>query len=63
MSNEELLELIKVLARHIKLLEENIEKIYDAFSTYQKVNILPPYASSQNRKDEATINRLIKYYD
>lgn len=55
MTNKEMEEMIKVLARHVEFLLEHISNLYDA------TGASPIYASNQDRDDEAKIRKLIEF--
>lgn len=55
MTNKEMEEMIKVLARHVEFILEQISYLYDT------IGATPIYASNIDRDDEAKIRKLIKY--
>ncbi len=62
MTNQQLLDLVKCLARQVKLLEENISRIYDSLSKNQIINIYPVQGSYEDIIDAARLEELIYKY-
>lgn len=55
MTNKEMEEMIKVLARHVEFLLQHISYLYDT------IGATPLYVSNRDKDDEAKIRKLINY--
>lgn len=62
MTNQQLLDLVVCLARQLKLLEENISRIYDSLSMNHRIEIIPVYISDEDIYDAARLEELINNY-
>ncbi len=60
MTNNELVQLVKCLARKVKLLEENISTIYDDLSMNHHIDIIPVSASEEDFYDDARLEEFIE---